>query len=181
MEFNKQISNVEPSKSVTLLTKTKELQKSDPEILNLTGGEPDFPTPKAICDTVVAELAAGHTHYSDSRGDAQLRARIARKLQEEKSCSFSAGEYFGSHRGQNILCTVTIRALINPGDEAIWLTPGWVSYPSIVEASGGIPVAVHLKSMKKNYRITVEALEAAVSDKTKLLIINYPNNPTGRS
>ena len=178
MEFNKQISNVEPSKSVTLLTKTKELQKSDPEILNLTGGEPDFPTPKAICDTVVAELAAGHTHYSDSRGDAQLRARIARKLQEENHAPFQP---------ENILITpgakysvyLTIRALINPGDETIWLTPGWVSYPSIVEASGGIPVAVHLK-YEENYRITVEALEAAVSDKTKLLIINYPNNPTGQ-
>lgn len=178
MEFNKQISNVEPSKSVTLLTKTKELQKSDPEILNLTGGEPDFPTPKAICDTVVAELAAGHTHYSDSRGDAQLRARIARKLQEENHAPFQP---------ENILITpgakysvyLTIRALINPGDEAIWLTPGWVSYPSIVEASGGIPVAVHLK-YEENYRITAEALEAAVSDKTKLLIINYPNNPTGQ-
>lgn len=178
MEFNKQISNVEPSKSVTLLTKTKELQKSDPEILNLTGGEPDFPTPKAICDTVVAELAARHTHYSDSRGDAQLRARIARKLQEENHAPFQP---------ENILITpgakysvyLTIRALINPGDEAIWLTPGWVSYPSIVEASGGIPVAVHLK-YEENYRITVEALEAAVSDKTKLLIINYPNNPTGQ-
>lgn len=178
MEFNKQISNVEPSKSVTLLTKTKELQKSDPEILNLTGGEPDFPTPKAICDTVVAELAAGHTHYSDSRGDAQLRARIARKLQEENHAPFQP---------ENILITpgakysvyLTIRALINPGDEAIWLTPGWVSYPSIVEASGGIPVAVHLK-YEENYHITVEALEAAVSDKTKLLIINYPNNPTGQ-
>ena len=178
MDFNKQISNVEPSKSVTLLTKTKELQKTDPEILNLTGGEPDFPTPKAICDTVVAELAAGHTHYSDSRGDAQLRARIARKLQEENHAPFQP---------ENILITpgakysvyLTIRALINPGDEAIWLTPGWVSYPSIVEASGVIPVAVHLK-YEENYRITVEALEAAVSDKTKLLIINYPNNPTGQ-
>ena len=178
MEFNRQISNVEPSKSVTLLTKTKEFQKIDPEILNLTGGEPDFPTPKAICDTVVAELAAGHTHYSDSRGDAQLRARIARKLQEENHAPFQP---------ENILITpgakyavyLTIRALINPGDEAIWLTPGWVSYPSIVEASGGIPVAVHLK-YEENYRITAEALEAAVSDKTKLLIINYPNNPTGQ-
>lgn len=178
MEFNRQISNVEPSESVTLLTKTKELQKIDPEILNLTGGEPDFPTPKAICDTVVAELAAGHTHYSDSRGDAQLRARIARKLQEENHAPFQP---------ENILITpgakyavyLTIRALINPGDEAIWLTPGWVSYPSIVEASGGIPVAVHLK-YEENYRITAEALEAAVSDKTKLLIINYPNNPTGQ-
>lgn len=178
MEFNRQISNVEPSKSVTLLTKTKELQKIDPEILNLTGGEPDFPTPKAICDTVVAELAAGHTHYSDSRGDAQLRARIARKLQEENHAPFQP---------ENILITpgakyavyLTIRALINPGDEAIWLTPGWVSYPSIVEASAGIPVAVHLK-YEENYRITAEALEAGVSDKTKLLIINYPNNPTGQ-
>ena len=178
MEFNSLISNVEPSKSVTLLSKTKELQKTDPEILNLTGGEPDFPTPKAICDTVVAELAAGHTHYSDSRGDADLRARIARKLQEENHAPFQP---------ENILITpgakyavyLTIRALINPGDEVIWLTPGWVSYPSIVEASGGTPVAVHLK-YEENYRITEESLEAAASDKTKLLIINYPNNPTGQ-
>ncbi len=178
MEFNRLISNVEPSKSVTLLAKTKELQKTDPEILNLTGGEPDFPTPKAVCDTVVTELAAGHTHYSDSRGDADLRARIARKLQEENHAPYQA---------ENILITpgakyavyLTIRALINPGDEAIWLTPGWVSYPSIVEASGGKPVAVHLK-YEENYRITEEALEAAASDKTKLLIINYPNNPTGQ-
>lgn len=178
MEFNRLISNMEPSKSVTLLAKTKELQKTDPEILNLTGGEPDFPTPKAICDTVVAELAAGHTHYSDSRGDADLRARIARKLQEENHAPYQA---------ENILITpgakyavyLTIRALINPGDEAIWLTPGWVSYPSIVEASDGKPVAVHLK-YEENYRITEEALEAAASDKTKLLIINYPNNPTGQ-
>lgn len=178
MEFNRLISNMEPSKSVTLLAKTKELQKTDPEILNLTGGEPDFPTPKAICDTVVAELAAGHTHYSDSRGDADLRARIARKLQEENHAPYQA---------ENILITpgakyavyLTIRALINPGDEAIWLTPGWVSYSSIVEASDGKPVAVHLK-YEENYRITEEALEAAASDKTKLLIINYPNNPTGQ-
>lgn len=115
MEFNRLISNVEPSKSVTLLAKTKELQKTDPEILNLTGGEPDFPTPKAVCDTVVAELAAGHTHYSDSRGDADLRARIARKLQEENHAPYQA---------ENILITpgakyavyLTIRALINPVD-----------------------------------------------------------------
>lgn len=178
MEFNRQISNVEPSKSVTLLTKTKELQKIDPEILNLTGGEPDFPTPKAICDTVVAELAAGHTHYSRQSRRCTAACRIARKLQEENHAPFQP---------ENILITpgakyavyLTIRALINPGDEAIWLTPGWVSYPSIVEASGGIPVAVHLK-YEENYRITAEALEAAVSDKTKLLIINYPNNPTGQ-
>lgn len=178
MEFNRQISNVEPSKSVTLLAKTKQLQKNDPEIINLTGGEPDFPTPKPICDEINRQLAAGNTHYSDSTGNEDLRIRIAQKLNEENNAPYKA---------ENILVTpgakyavyLTIRALINPGDEAIWLTPGWVSYPSIVEASGGRPVAVHL-NYEEDYRITYDALEAAVSEKTKLLIINYPNNPTGR-
>lgn len=178
MEFNRLISNVEPSKSVTLLAKTKQLQKTDPDIINLTGGEPDFPTPKPICDEINRQLAAGNTHYSDSAGNEDLRIRIAQKLNEENHAPY---------KPENILVTpgakyavyLTIRSLINPGDEAIWLTPGWVSYPSIVEASGGKPVAVHLK-YEEDYRITFDALEAAVSDKTKLLIINYPNNPTGK-
>ena len=178
MNFNTQISGVEPSKSVTLLAKTKVLQKTDPEIINLTGGEPDFPTPKPICDEVTRQLAAGNTHYSDSTGNEDLRIRIARKLNEENNAPY---------KKENILVTpgakyavyLAIRALINPGDEAIWLTPGWVSYPSIVEVSGGRPVAVHLK-YDEDYRITLEALEEAASEKTKLLIINYPNNPTGK-
>lgn len=178
MSFNLQISGVEPSKSVTLLAKTKALQKTDPSIINLTGGEPDFPTPKPICDEVVRQLAAGNTHYSDSMGNEDLRARIARKLAEENGAPYQK---------ENILITpgakyavyLAVRALLNPGDEAIWLTPGWVSYPSIVEIAGGTPVAVHL-NYDEDYRITRKALEAAVSEKTKLLIINYPNNPTGR-
>lgn len=178
MEFNRQISNVEPSKSVTLLAKTKELQKTDPKIINLTGGEPNFPTPKPVCDEISRQLAAGNTHYSDSTGNEDLRIRLARKLSDENNAPY---------RPENILITpgakyavyLAIRTLINPGDEAIWLTPGWVSYPSIVEASGGHPVAVHL-NYEEDYRISYEALEAAVSEKTKLLIINYPNNPTGK-
>lgn len=178
MEFNRQISNVEPSKSVTLLAKTKELQKTDPKIINLTGGEPNFPTPKPVCDEISRQLVAGNTHYSDSTGNEDLRIRLARKLSDENNAPY---------RPENILITpgakyavyLAIRALINPGDEAIWLTPGWVSYPSIVEASGGHPVAVHL-NYEEDYRISYEALEAAVSEKTKLLIINYPNNPTGK-
>ena len=178
MEFNRLISKVEPSKSVTLLAKTKQMQKTDPDIINLTGGEPDFPTPKPICDEVARQLAAGNTHYTDSAGNEDLRVRIAQKLSEENHAPY---------RPENILVTpgakyavyLAVRALINPGDEAIWLTPGWVSYPSIIEISGGRPVAVHLK-YEEDYRITFEALEAAVSERTKLLILNYPNNPTGK-
>ena len=177
MHFNERIAGVAPSKSVTLMAKTKQLQKTDHTIINLTGGEPDFPTPKPICDEVTRQLAAGNTHYTDGPGNEDLRIRIARKLQEENHAPYQP---------ENILVTpgakyavyLAIRALINPGDEAIWLTPGWVSYPSIIELSGGTPVAVHLK-YEENYRITADALEAAVSERTRLLILNYPNNPTG--
>ena len=178
MEFNERISSVEPSKSVTLLARTKELQKKDKSIINLTGGEPDFPTPMEICDEVSRQLAAGNTHYSDSRGNEELRIRIAKKLNEENHAPYTPEQILVTP-GAKLAVYLAIRALINPGDEAIWLTPGWVSYPSIVEVSGGVPVAVHLK-YEEDYRITEEALEKAASERTKLLIINYPNNPTGR-
>ena len=176
MEFNKQNSNVEPSKSVTLLTKTKELQKSDPEILNLTGGEPDFPTPKAICDTVVAELAAGHTHYSDSRGDAQLRARIARKLQEENHAPFQP---------ENILITpgakysvyLTIRALINPGDEVIAFAPYFGEYRSYTNNYDGVLIEISPNTV--DFQPKLDEFEQKITPKTKAVIVNTPNNPTG--
>ncbi len=178
MNFNERILAVEPSRSVTLLAMAKEIQKTDPELINLTGGEPDFPTPRPICDEVARQLAAGNTHYSDSRGNEDLRVRIAKKLNEENRAPYPKDRILVTPGGK-MAVYLTVRALVNPGDEVIWLAPGWVSYPSIVEASGGVPVAVHL-SYDEDYRITREALEAAASERTKLLIINYPNNPTGR-
>lgn len=178
MEFNERICGVAPSKSVTLLAKTKEMQKIDKEIINLTGGEPDFPTPRPICDEITRQLAAGNTHYSDSKGNEDLRIRIAQKLREENHAPYTPDQILVTP-GAKMAVYLAIRALINPGDEAIWMTPGWVSYPSIVEVSGGVPVAVHLK-YEEDYRITLEALEQAVTERTKLLILNYPNNPTGR-
>lgn len=178
MKFNEKVCGVAPSKSVTLLAKTKEMQKIDKEIINLTGGEPDFPTPKPICDEITRQLEAGNTHYSDSKGNEDLRIRIAQKLNEENHIPYTPDQVLVTP-GAKLAVYLAIRALINPGDEAIWLTPGWVSYPSIVEVSGGVPVAVHLK-YENDYRITLDALEEAASEKTKLLILNYPNNPTGR-
>lgn len=177
-EFNRAIEALEPSKSVTLMAKAKRMQKEDPAVINLTGGEPDFPTPKRICDEAIRWMKAGYTHYTDGPGNEDLRVRIAQKLQEENHAPYQADQIIVTPGGK-FGVYLTIRTLLNPKDEAIWLTPGWVSYPSIVEASGGVPVAVHLK-YEENYRITEEALEEAVSDRTKLLILNYPNNPTGK-
>ena len=97
----------------------------------------------------------GNTHYSDSRGDEELRIRIAQKLQEENHAPYQPDQILVTP-GAKMAVYLTVRALLNAGDEAIWLTPGWVSYPSIVEISGGVPVAVHL-NYEEDYRITREA------------------------
>ncbi len=178
MAFNENIRAIAPSESVTLLARAKELQKTDPEILNLTGGEPDFPTPRPICDEVTRQLAVGNTHYSDSRGNESLRERIAKKLTEENGAPYPKEQILVTPGGKMAIY-LAVRALTNPGDEVMWLAPGWVSYAAIASAAGAVPVAVPL-SYEENYALTRQALESAVSAWTKLLIINYPNNPTGR-
>jgi aspartate aminotransferase len=177
-QYNRIISEIEPSRSVTLMAKAKEMQKSDPSVINLSGGEPDFATPEKICQEVAKALREGDTHYSDFRGNADLRKRISEKLLEDNEIACTADDILITPGGKYAVY-LAVRALINPGDEAIWLTPGWVSYPSIVQASGGMPVAVHLDH-KDAYRVHREQLEAAASDRTKLLILNSPNNPTGK-
>ncbi|MBQ9022436.1 MAG: pyridoxal phosphate-dependent aminotransferase [Eubacterium sp.] len=177
-QFNRIISEIEPSRSVTLMAKAKEMQREDPSVINLCGGEPDFPTPERICREVEKALKEGDTHYSDFRGNADLRARIAEKLLTENGVSCTADDILITPGGK-FAVYLAVRALINPGDEAIWLTPGWVSYPSIVQASGGMPVAVHL-DQEEEYKVHRKMLEAAASDRTKLLILNSPNNPTGK-
>lgn len=178
-KFNTNIENLQPSKTVTLMSKIQEMQKTDDSLLNFTAGEPDFATPMKVCDEAYRQLKAGYTHYTPAAGLKELREAIAQKLQSENGAPFTADQILVTPGGK-FAVYLAIQAILNPGDEAIWLTPGWVSYPSIIESGGGVPVAVHLK-WDEGYAITEEALESAVSDRTKLLIINYPNNPTGKT
>lgn len=178
LELNKTIMSIAPSKSVTLMEKTKAMQKIDSSIINLTGGEPDFATPEPICQEAYRQMMAGYTHYIDGPGIMELREALAKKLQEENGAPYTANQVIITP-GAKFAVYLAVQAVLNPGDEALWLTPGWVSYPSIIQASGGVPVAVHLK-WDEEYRITYEALAEATTEKTKLLIINYPNNPTGK-
>ena len=178
MQLNHLLDLVEPSRSVTLLARTKELMQTDPTIINMTGGEPDFDTPKKVCDAAYQAMLAGETHYASPKGDPALREAIAEKLRRENGASYSADQILVTPGGKYGIYAA-IQAILNPGDEVLWLTPGYVSYPAIVTLCGGSPVAVHL-DYDRDYRITGEALEAAVTEKTRLLILNYPNNPTSR-
>lgn len=178
MTFNHEIQGLQPSKSMTFMGKAKQLQAKDPEIVNLSGGEPDFDTPVKIREELYRQVGAGYTHYTVGPGLPELRERIVKKLKEENGCNYSPDGVIVTPGGK-FAVYLTVRSLVNPGDEVMYLEPAWVSYPSIIEASNARPVPVRLPR-ESNYRITLEQLEQYVTDKTRLLIINYPNNPTGR-
>lgn len=175
--FNPHIAQVQPSASIVTMAKAHAMKAMDSTIIDLSSGEPDFDTPKAIRDELFRQIDAGYTHYVTSQGLPELRQRIAQKLQSENGCAYTADEIIVTPGGKFSIY-VAVRTLIGQGDDVLYLTPGWVSYPSIVESTGGTPIAVELNP-DDHYRLTLEALEAAYTPQTKLLILNYPNNPTG--
>lgn len=176
--MNRNIDRMKPSTSVQLMAKAKQMKKIDPGIIDLAGGEPDFKTPDRITVAAIRSLTEGNTHYMVGPGIPQLREAIQKKLKQENSILCSADNILVTPGGKNALY-LAIQALLNPGDEAIILNPSYVSYEPMVIAAGGEPICVNL-DYTENYRITEEKLEAACTDKTRLIIINYPNNPTGR-
>lgn len=145
--------------------------------LSLGVGEPDFPTPEHVREAAIASIKRGETKYTDNRGTVELRAAAAEYL-----------EKLGLHydRENEILITMgasegidlALRALVDPGDEVLVVEPCYVSYIPCVELCGGIPVSIPLKAENK-FRLTKEELEEKITDKTKVLLISFPNNPTG--
>ena len=176
--MNQILEQMQPSASVTLMARAKEMQRADPTVIGLAGGEPDFATPERITRAAVDSLLAGNTHYTDSAGIPALRAAIAEKLREDNGIPAEAERVLVTHGGKFAIY-LAVNAVLNPGEEGIILDPSWVSYGPIVQAAHGVDVHVKLKASEQ-YRIRREALEAAVTERTRLLILNYPNNPTGR-
>lgn len=177
--YNKEISQLQPSRSIAFMAQAKQMKATDPSIISLAGGEPDFDTPLKICQELKRQLDAGYTHYTVGPGLPELRQAIAQKLREENGCAYSPEGIIVTPGGKFAIY-MAVRSMVNPGDEVMYLEPGWVSYPSIIEASAAKPVPVRL-TWDQNFRVTRQVLEAHCTDKTKMLIINYPNNPTGRT
>ena len=176
--MNHRIEGMRPSASLVLMTKAKEMQKKDPTVIGLAGGEPDFATPDRISMAAIRSLAEGNTHYVVGPGIPELRAAIREKLQTENGVECDENCILITPGGKNAVY-LAVQALLNEGDEAVVLDPAWVSYEPIIQAAGGVTVKVKL-DYRQDYRITAEALEAACTERTRLVIVNYPNNPTGR-
>ncbi len=172
------VRQLRPSPTLAVSDRARALRQQGIDVIDLGGGDPDFPTPKHICDAAAEAMYRGETHYVASAGIPELRRAIARKLEVENGIRVTPDEIIVTPGGKAALF-VTILALVGPGDDVLMFDPGWVSYEPMVVMAGARCLHVPLRP-DDNYRITREAIEAVLTPQTRVMIVNSPNNPTGR-
>lgn len=175
--FAERVGRVEPSATVAVSNKASELEAEGIDVVDLSIGEPDFPTPERITQTGIEAMEAGNTGYTPSSGIPELREAIATKLQAN---GVDAGpENVVVTPGAKQALFETVQALIDEGDEVVLLDPAWVSYEAMVKLAGGDLTRVDLAQYDFQLEPALDDLAAAVSDDTEMLIVNSPTNPTG--
>jgi aspartate aminotransferase len=171
------LSRIKPSPTFAVIKKVAELKAQGRDVIGLGAGEPDFDTPDWIKDAASAAMKKGQTKYTPVEGTAELRTAIAEKFKRDNNLTYAPDQIIVSTGGKQVLFNA-IMATVNPGDEFIILAPYWVSYVDMVELAGGVPVVIAC-SDANNYKVTPEQLEAAITPKTKWVMLNSPSNPTG--
>lgn len=170
------LARVKPSATIAVTNKARELKAAGRDVIGLGAGEPDFDTPDNIKAAAVSAINTGKTKYTAVDGIPELKEAICAKFKRENGLDYAPNQVTVGTGGKQVLYNALI-ATINPGDEVIIPTPYWVSYPDMVLLAGGEPVIV--EADKSTFKITPEALEAAISRRTKWLIFNSPSNPSG--
>jgi aspartate aminotransferase len=171
------LSRVVPSATVAITQKARELARTGRDIIALSAGEPDFDTPQHVKDAAARAMAEGKTKYTNVDGIVELKEAVAAKFRRDNGLNVTADDCFVSSGGKQIIFNAMM-ATLNPGDEVVVPVPYWVSYPEIVRLCGATPVFA-VADASTGFKLTPEALEAAISPATKWLILNTPSNPTG--
>ncbi|RZW10444.1 MAG: pyridoxal phosphate-dependent aminotransferase [Rhodobacteraceae bacterium] len=171
------LDRVKPSPTVALTGLVEQLTAEGRTIISLGAGEPDFPTPENIREAGKRAIDEGKTRYTTVDGIAELKQAIAGKFRRENELVYGPDQITVCSGGKHVLYNALV-ATLNPGDEVIIPAPYWVSYPDMVKLAGGTPVIVEA-TVEDGFRISPEALEAAITPRTKWLIFNSPSNPTG--
>jgi len=171
------LSRVKPSATIAATQKARDLKAKGREIISLSVGEPDFDTPDNIKQAAIKAIERGETKYTPVAGIPELRQAIAKKFKRENGLDYKASQVIVGTGGKQILFNAFL-ATLNPGDEVICVAPYWVSYPEMVAICGGTAVTVQTK-MEHAFRLQPEDLEAAITPRTKWLILNSPSNPSG--
>lgn len=177
MELSRKAQAIEPSLTLAITAKAKEMKEKGIDVISFSAGEPDFNTPKNIINAAIKAMEDGNTKYTSVNGILQLREVICKKFKDDNGLEYNPSQIVVSTGAKQSLAN-TFLAILNPGDEVIVSTPYWVSYPELIKLADGKPVFVE-GDEKSNYKFTKENLEKAVTAKTKAIVLNTPNNPTG--
>ncbi len=177
LELSKKAAAVKPSSTLAITAKAKELKAQGKDVVGFGAGEPDFDTPENICDAAIDAINNGFTKYTSASGIIELKEAASKKFKKYNNIDYTPEQIVISNGGKHSLENI-FTVLLNPGDEVIIPAPYWLSYTEIVKLAGGVPVIVKT-SKEQEYKLTAEALCKAVTNKTKALILNTPNNPTG--
>nr|WP_315597253.1 pyridoxal phosphate-dependent aminotransferase [uncultured Cupriavidus sp.] len=168
---------VKPSPTLTITKIAGDMRRRGIDVIGLSQGEPDFPTPDHICVAAKQAIDAGATRYTDIDGTRELKEAIVRKFWRDNSLSYDVAEISVGTGGKQVIFNALL-ATINAGDEVIVPAPYWVSYPDMVRLAGGVPVEVSCAAAQ-DFKLVPEQLRAAITPRTKWLILNSPSNPTG--
>lgn len=177
LSLSRKAQAVKPSSTLAITAKANELKSKGIDVVGFGAGEPDFNTPENICEAAIKAINAGFTKYTPAEGTLELRKAVCDKFLNFNKISYEPSQIVVSNGGKHSLTNI-FEAILNPGDEVIIPAPYWLSYPEIVRLSDGIPVYVRGEK-SNNYKVTAAQIEAACTEKTKALILNSPNNPSG--
>lgn len=176
-QISNRVQALAPSQTLAMSQKSAELKAQGVDVINLSVGEPDFPTPAHIKDAAKKAIDDNFTFYTPVPGYMSLRKAISEKLKNENKVDFAPEQIVVSGGAKQSLCNVVL-SVVNPGDEVVIPTPAWVSYVEMVNLAGGKSVEVRA-TIEHDFKITPEQLEDAITERTRLIMFNSPCNPTG--
>ena len=176
-KLSERLNRLAPSATLVMSQKSSEMKAQGIDVINLSVGEPDFNTPDAIKELAKQAIDENYSRYSPVPGYPSLRKAISEKLKNENRLEYSPNEILVSNGAKQCVCNA-IMALVDDGEEVIIPAPYWVSYPQMVKLAGGEPVVVPT-GFGQNFKMTAQQLEAAITPKTRMLILCSPSNPTG--
>lgn len=174
---NPRVANVAPSATLAMKARAEGRMAEGHPVISLSTGEPDFDTPAPIAEAAIQAIRDGFTHYTPNAGIPELRQGIAEKLARDNSLAYAPGQILCSNGAKQSLA-LAVHVLSHPGDEVVVPAPYWTSYPEMVRLAGAEPVIVEA-GVEADYRLTPGALEAAITDRTRLVMLCSPSNPTG--
>jgi len=175
--FSKIVASVEESRTLSITALIKKLKSEGKDVLSFSAGEPDFNTPDYIKTAAIEAINKNFTRYTANEGSPDLVKAIIKKFKEDNELVYEPANILVSNGAKHSIFNL-ILAICNPGDEVVFQSPYWVSYPEIVKLAGAVPVIIDA-DVSQEYKITPDQLDAAVNSKTKAFILNSPSNPTG--